>query len=78
MDLDVINQLRTDVEGLLTELSALSCQNDDLMTVKDSDLVVIHDLDGQLKKYKRKYAQAKTELRSVKGSFTILGSLVVY
>jgi DNA repair exonuclease SbcCD ATPase subunit len=66
-DLDIVDQLRTDMEGLLTELSDLSHRNDELMTAKDSDLVVIRDLDGQLKEYKRKYEQAKTELRSVKG-----------
>lgn len=55
------------MEGLMTELSDLSRRNDELMTAKDSDLVVIRDLDSQLKEYKRKYEQAKTELRSVKG-----------
>jgi hypothetical protein len=33
------------------------------MTAKDADLVVIRDLDGQLKEYKHKYEQARTELR---------------
>lgn len=51
----------------MTELSDLSRRNDELMTAKDSDLIVIRDLDTQLKEYKRKYEQAKTELRSVKG-----------
>lgn len=51
----------------MAELSDLSRRNDELMTAKDSDLVVIRDLDTQLKEYKRKYEQAKTELRSVKG-----------
>ena len=66
-DPEILDQLRTDMEGLLTELSELSRRNDELMTAKDSDLIVIHDLDTQLKEYKRKYEQAKTELRSVKG-----------
>jgi len=74
-DLDIIDQLHTDMAGLLTELSGLSCQNDELMAAKDSDLVVIRDLDGQLKEYKRKYEQAKTELRSVKGTFPSLAHL---
>ena len=51
----------------MTELTDLSRRNDELMTAKDSDLIVIRDLDAQLKDYKRKYEQAKTELRSVKG-----------
>lgn len=56
------------MQGLLVELSDLSKRNDELMTAKDADLVVIRDLDNQLKDYKRKYEQAKTELRSVKGT----------
>lgn len=55
------------MEGLLSELEDLSRRNDELMRAKDSDLVIIRDLDQQLKDYKRKYEQAKTELRSVKG-----------
>ena len=55
------------MEGLIVEVSDLSRRNDELMTSKDSDLVVIRELDAQLKEYKRKYEQAKTELRSVKG-----------
>ena len=59
------------MEGLLTELNDLSKRNDELMTAKDADLVVIRDLDNQLKEYKRKYEQAKTELRSMKGWFPL-------
>lgn len=68
-DNEIVEQLRSDMEGLLTELNDLSRRNDELMTAKDSDLVVIRDLDNQLKDYKRKYEQAKTELRNVKGVF---------
>ena len=57
------------MESLMAEVSDLSRRNDELMTSKDSDLIVIRDLDAQLKDYKRKYEQAKTELRSVKGRF---------
>ncbi|KAJ7745491.1 hypothetical protein DFH07DRAFT_18330 [Mycena maculata] len=63
-----VDQLRNDMEGLLTELGDLSRRNDELMTAKDADLVVIRDLDNQLKDYKRKYEAAKTELRSVKAT----------
>lgn len=51
------------------ELSELSRQNDELMNTKDSDMLTIGDLDSQMKEYKRKYEQAKTELRSVKGAY---------
>ncbi|KAG9220958.1 hypothetical protein CCMSSC00406_0002442 [Pleurotus cornucopiae] len=67
-DAEVVDQLRSDMEGLLTELNDLSRRNDELMTAKDADLIVIRDLDNQLKEYKRKYEQAKTELRSVKAT----------
>ena len=66
-DSEVVEQLRSDMEALIVEVSDLSRRNDELMTSKDSDLSVIRDLDSQLKDYKRKYEQAKTELRSVKG-----------
>jgi hypothetical protein len=54
----------------LTE-SGPSHRNDELMTAKDSDLVIVRDLDAQLKEYNCKYEQAKTELRSVKGMFLV-------
>ncbi|KAF8895714.1 hypothetical protein CPB84DRAFT_1782266 [Gymnopilus junonius] len=67
-DSDTVEQLRTDMESLLLEISELSQRNDELMTAKDSDNNLIRDLDNQLKEYKRKYEQAKTELRSVKAT----------
>lgn len=63
-----MEQLRSDMESLMTELTDLGRRNDELMTAKEADLTVIRDLDNQLKEYKRRYEQAKTELRSVKGS----------
>jgi protein SPA2 len=74
-DPEILDQLRSDMEGLLTELTDLSKRNDELMTAKDADLVVIRDLDTQLKEYKRKYEQAKTELRSMKGKFNRLSDM---
>ncbi|EPQ54975.1 hypothetical protein GLOTRDRAFT_76278 [Gloeophyllum trabeum ATCC 11539] len=67
-DPEIIDQLRADMEGLMAELTDLSRRNDELMNAKDSDLAVIRDLDAQVKEYKRKYEQAKTELRSVKAT----------
>jgi protein SPA2 len=57
-------------------LSGLCSRNDELMTAKDADPVVIRDLDVQLKEYKRKYEQAKTELRSMKGN--VLDFVIIY
>lgn len=45
----------------------MSIKLSELLSSKDSDLVVIQNLDIQLKEYKKKYEQAKTELRGVKG-----------
>ncbi|KAF7375910.1 hypothetical protein MSAN_00005400 [Mycena sanguinolenta] len=67
-DPEVVDQLRNDMEGLLVELGDLSRRNDELMAAKDADQITIRDLDNQVKDYKRKYEQAKTELRSVKAT----------
>jgi hypothetical protein len=67
----MMEQLRSDMEGLMAELIDLGRRNDELMTAKDADLAVIRDLDNQSKEYKRKYEQAKNELRSVKGAIHI-------
>ena len=72
-----MDQLRSSMEGLLAEVPDISRSNDELMMLKDSDLVIIRDLDIHLKDYKRKYEQVKTELRNLKGalssSCTIVG-----
>ncbi|KAI5118308.1 hypothetical protein M0805_006476 [Coniferiporia weirii] len=68
VDTETVEQLRSDLEGLFSELADLSHRNDELMIAKDSDLAVIHNLDSQLKDYKRKYETAKTELRSFKAT----------
>ncbi|KAN0074507.1 hypothetical protein V8E55_011919 [Tylopilus felleus] len=67
-DSDMIEQLRSDMEDLMTELADLGRRNDELMTAKDADLALIRDLDNQLKEHKRKHELAKTELRSVKAT----------
>ncbi|KAF8629906.1 hypothetical protein AX15_003258 [Amanita polypyramis BW_CC] len=68
MDAGQIDNLRSDLEGLVSELTDLSRRNDELMAAKESDAKVIRELDNQLKEYKRKYEQAKTELRTVKAT----------
>lgn len=67
-DPEILDQLRADMEGLLVELADLSKRNDELMNAKDSDLVLIQNLDAQMKEYKRKYENVKTELRSLKAT----------
>ena len=70
-DPEVVDQLRSDMQSLLTEVSDLSRRNDEIMQARDQDLVVIQDLNAQIKEYKRKYELAKTELRNVKGASSI-------
>ena len=70
-DPQLLRQLQSDMQGLMEELTELSRRNDELMTAKDADLAVIHDLDAQCKDYKRKYEVAKTELRGMKGSYSL-------
>jgi hypothetical protein len=70
-DPQLLRQLQSDMQGLMEELTELSRRNDELMTAKDADLVIIRDLDAQCKDYKRKYELAKTELRGLKGSYPL-------
>jgi protein SPA2 len=56
----------------MSELTDLSRRNDELMAAKESDSKVIRELDNQLREYKRKYEQAKTELRTVKGNWLLV------
>jgi protein SPA2 len=67
VDGNILDQLQSDMEGLLAELADLSGRNDELMASKEEDMATIRDLTAQVKEYKRKYEQAKTELRSMKG-----------
>ncbi|KIJ51216.1 hypothetical protein M422DRAFT_26642 [Sphaerobolus stellatus SS14] len=64
----LIDQLRSDLETFSSETRDLSRQNEELMTARDSDSIIIRDLNAQMREYKRKYEQAKTELRSVKAT----------
>lgn len=67
-DAGLIDNLKSELEGLVSELTDLSRRNDELMAAKESDAKVIRELDNQLREYKRKYEQAKTELRTVKAT----------
>jgi len=60
--------LRQEIQGLLDELRESSNRNEELMADKDADMLLVQTLNNQLRDYKRKYEQAKTELRNSKGS----------
>ena len=66
--MELMERLRSDLENVLAEVNDLSNQNEELIAARDVDSSTIRDLTAQMKEYKRKYEQAKTELRSVKGS----------
>lgn len=61
--------LREEVQGLIDELRDSSNRAEELMADKDADMVLIQTLNNQVKDYKRKYEQAKTELRNNKGDY---------
>ncbi|CEH11846.1 SPA2 PROTEIN [Ceraceosorus bombacis] len=65
---DLVNELRSEVTSLLDEIRQLSTRNDEMMAEKESDLVVVRDLNNQMQSYKRKYETAKTELRALKAT----------
>lgn len=61
--------LREEVQGLLDALRESSNRNEELMADKDADMLLVQTLNNQVKDYKKKYEQAKTELRNTKGDF---------
>lgn len=67
--------LRKDIQGLLDALQETGARNEELMADKEADMVLVQTLNSQVKEYKRKYEQAKTELRNNKGSAPLLESL---
>ncbi|KAF8515365.1 hypothetical protein BU17DRAFT_76861 [Hysterangium stoloniferum] len=67
-DTQVVDQLRADLESLVIEVAELSNRNEELMAARDTDNNLIRELNNQQKEYKRKYEQAKTELRSIKAT----------
>ena len=65
---EVVTELRGEVTSLVEELRQLALRNDEILAEKDSDQAVIHDLNSQVSSYKRKYENAKTELRTLKAT----------
>ena len=78
MDSESIEQLRTELEGLINELTDLSSRNDDLLKSKEKDAAVIQTLEAQLAEYKRKYEAAKVDLRSYRGKNSKLFTLISF
>lgn len=66
--------LREEVQGLLDALRESSNRNEELMADKDADMLLVQTLNNQVKDYKKKYEQAKTELRNTKGNSSPLVS----
>jgi chromosome segregation ATPase len=61
--------LQAEVQNLLDELKDVGLKNEEILAEKDSDYQTIQSLSKEVKEYKRKYEQAKTELRNFKGAF---------
>ena len=67
----MVEQLRNDTEGLLTELGDVSARNDELLAAREADARTIRELENQVREWRKKYENAKTELRSIKGNLTL-------
>ncbi|KDN47169.1 hypothetical protein K437DRAFT_267943 [Tilletiaria anomala UBC 951] len=65
---EMVQELQGQVGSLMEELKELSTRNDEMMAENDSSNVVIRDLNQQVQSYKRKYENAKTELRTLKAT----------
>lgn len=52
---------------MLEQLRELRNREDELMLDKEADMALVQTLNSQVKDYKKKYEQAKTELRNNKG-----------
>lgn len=59
----MVQELRDEVASLLDELRRLSARNDAMTADKESDVAIIRDLHQQMSTYKRRFEQAKAELR---------------
>ncbi|WFD24728.1 component of the polarisome [Malassezia equina] len=59
----MVQELRDEVASLLDELRRLSARNDAMTADKESDVAIIRDLHQQMSSYKRRFEQAKAELR---------------
>ncbi|KAF8331355.1 uncharacterized protein EI90DRAFT_2972490 [Cantharellus anzutake] len=63
-----VEALRDEMQGLVDTLSDMSARIEQMMEDKDADMTLIQTLTEQVKEYKRKYEQAKTELRNMKAT----------
>ncbi len=64
---EAAKELQNELVILMEELKALSIRNEEMMTEKDADLATIRELDQEVRLYKRKWEDARTDLRNLKG-----------
>ncbi|PWN28947.1 hypothetical protein BDZ90DRAFT_134968 [Jaminaea rosea] len=64
----IVQELREEVESLVNEVQQLSGRIEELVAEKDQDLAMVRDLNAQVQTFKRKYEQARTELRQYKAT----------
>ncbi|KAJ1306218.1 hypothetical protein OPQ81_010926 [Rhizoctonia solani] len=65
---EVTEQLRREMQSLLTDLREMAASREDLAAERDADSQTIRELSSQVQEYKRKYEAAKTELRGLKAT----------
>ena len=66
---EVVEQLSNELEGLRTEVDALSWLNDRLLAAKKSDDNLIRDFGTRLKENKRAQRETVKQLAAVRGAF---------
>ncbi|KAK9899371.1 hypothetical protein P389DRAFT_194371 [Cystobasidium minutum MCA 4210] len=65
---DATENLKNEIEGLVFTLKEMNVRQDDLVNDREADLEKIRSLEEEVKEWKARYEQAKTELRELKAT----------
>lgn len=65
------DELQTEVGSLVDELRDVNSKYEELLDEREKEVSEKKELEEEAKAWRRKYEQAKTELRSVKGLFVL-------
>jgi DNA repair exonuclease SbcCD ATPase subunit len=75
---EITAELRKETRGLLEELKNLNMRHDELLAERESEQAQLRIADEQAATFKRKYEEAKTELRRTKGRLAFFIRLVLF
>lgn len=68
---EAIKELQNELIILMEELKAVSTRNEELLAERDEDAEVIRRLEADTADYKRKWETTRTQLRNLKGKFSL-------